>query len=124
MVQHLRQSQRARRSSAIDVVKEDTKFVQNGMSEVMLTLDDVDVKVKSEDIISSPEKSNAVTLKRGAKRMLFDHLPSATKQAKETFMEIQESIYQFDDLAESQQQDVMACDCKPLQSGAPPHATH
>ena len=50
-------------------------------------------------------------------RMLFAHLPSTKPEALSSFTEIKESIYQFEDLGESQQQDVMACECKPLKSG-------
>ena len=62
-------------------------------------------------------EDGVTTTKPKRQRMLFSHLPSVKKEALATFKEISDSAYQFSDLGESQQQDVMACECKPLKSG-------
>jgi hypothetical protein len=73
-----------------------------------------DVKMEEDPSISVKTESNGgATLKAKRTRMLFSHLPSVKKEALSTFQQITESIYQFTDLGESQQQDVMACECKP-----------
>jgi hypothetical protein len=73
--------------------------------------------VKSEDTLSSAEASSA-EIKTKRTRISLSHLPSVKEQALTTFTEIKESLYQYEDLGESQQQDVMACECKPLKTGA------
>jgi len=50
-------------------------------------------------------------------RTLFSHLPSIKAEALSAFTEITESTYEDDLLGESQQEDVMACECKPMISG-------
>jgi hypothetical protein len=80
-------------------------------------------EVKTEDSslsISTKVDIDSEAPKTKRSRMLFAHLPSVKQEASSSFTEIEESIYQFDDLGESQQQDVMACECKPLQSGLCP----
>jgi hypothetical protein len=56
-------------------------------------------------------------------RQTFSHLPSAKDEALDTFTQVQQCAYQFDDLGESQQEDVMACECKPLKSGNLPRGS-
>ena len=86
--------------------------------------------VKFEDMSLSVStkalETNSVTTKPKMKRprMLFSYLPSVKEQALKTFTEIQESIYQDEELGESSQQvDVMSCECKPVISGILPNAS-
>ena len=71
------------------------------------------VTPKAETTSTEPAKTKRT-------RQLFAHLPSAKQDALSQFTEIKESLYQYEELGESQQQDVMACECKPLKSGIPP----
>ena len=68
------------------------------------------LKVKSETGSVTPSK-----MKRN--RILFSHVTSVKDEALGTFTQIKDSIYQYEDLGESQQQDVMACECKPQKTG-------
>jgi len=77
----------------------------------------VDVKMEDDALSTTAELNSGIATKSKPSRMLFSHLPSVKKEALSTFQEITESIYQFSDLGESQQQDVMACECKPNISG-------
>jgi hypothetical protein len=84
--------------------------VKQEMFEVKSENDSLSVSTKTEiDFGDAPKPKRT--------RMLFSHLPSVKQEALASFTEIKESIYQYDDLGESQQQDVMACECKPLKSG-------
>jgi hypothetical protein len=68
--------------------------------------------------VTTKVDSNASDIpKMKRKRTLLSHLPSVKDEALSSFSQIQESIYQYEDLGESQQQDVMACECKPLVTG-------
>jgi [histone H3]-lysine36 N-trimethyltransferase len=68
--------------------------------------------------IETPGKANSTEpAKVRSRRMTFSSLPSVKDTALETFTEIKENVYQYEDLGESQQEDVMACECKPLSAG-------
>jgi hypothetical protein len=80
-----------------------------------------DVKMENGAVGVTPkvEPSSTEPAKTKRTRQLFAHLPSAKQDALSQFTEIKESLYQYEELGESQQQDVMACECKPLKSGIP-----
>ena len=75
--------------------------------------------VKLEDMSLSQETNSVTnTPKMKRPRTLFSDLRSVKEEALRTFTEIQESIYQDEELGESSQQvDVMSCECKPAISG-------
>ena len=102
---------------------EEDGTIGNGVLDSII-VEEGSTRVKSEEgsALNANHPSVAKSGTRGRKRMIFSHLPAVTTEARETFVEVQGSIYQFDDLGESQQQDVMACECKPLISGIT-HAT-
>ena len=70
-----------------------------------------DVKIENDSLSVSTHTIDTLKMKRI--RQSFSHLPSVKEQALGTFTEIKESVYQYEDLGESQQEDVMACECKP-----------
>ena len=78
---------------------------------------DVKVENGAVTVTTRVETSSIDVPKTKRTRQLFSHLPSAKGEALSQFTEIKESIYQFEELGESQQQDVMACECKPLKGG-------
>ena len=80
-----------------------------------------EIDVKLEDVtlsVSTKLETNVIEApKVKRQRQTFSHLPSAKAEALSAFTEIRESIYQYEDLGESQQEDVMACECKPMKAG-------
>ena len=97
------------------VKKEEAEVVQT----VTLKEETCDVKLENGAITATTkvDTSSVDVPKPKRTRQLFAHLPSAKEEALSQFREIKESIYQYEELGESQQQDVMACECKPLKSG-------
>ena len=67
------------------------------------------------EAVETAASTSVTKMKRS--RQTFSHLPSAKDEALGAFTQIRQCIYQFDDLGESQQEDVMACECRPLKSG-------
>jgi len=97
-----------------EMTVKNTVKTENGISNTTgIKSETPEVKMEDDSLATTP--SDLTNKKRG--RTLYSHLPSMKKQALSTFQEIKESIYQFPDLGESQQQDVMACECKPDISG-------
>ena len=105
-------------------VKRQDTFKREGSSSLQgtgesifdVTMEDVlsvvpPIKLEGNDVPST----SLTKMKRT--RQTFFHLPSAKDEALDTFTQVQQCVYQFDDLGESQQEDVMACECKPLKSG-------
>lgn len=92
------------------------KDVSEAMQSVTIKEEQYDVKME-ELSLSLSTKLETQTVDTPVKvkrtRQSFSHLPSVKQEALATFAEIRESIYQYDDLGESQQEDVMACECKP-----------
>ena len=103
-------------------------IAMNNESSSVVNTEDMTIKeevydVKLEDVSLSVStevlQTNSIP-KMKPTRMLFSHLPSVKEDALSTFTEIQESIYQDEELGESSQQvDVMSCECKPAISGIP-----
>jgi hypothetical protein len=89
--------------------------------EVALKVKAEEIDIKMEDVTLSVSTKLETTVvdapKVKRRRPTFSHLPSAKEEALSTFTQIRESIYQYDDLGESQQEDVMACECKPMKAG-------
>jgi len=89
--------------------------------EVALKVKEEEIDIKMEEVTLSVstklETSVVDTPKVKRRRQTFSQLPSAKAEALSAFTEIRESIYQYDDLGESQQEDVMACECKPMKAG-------
>ena len=81
-----------------------------------------DVKMENGEVsvTTKVETSTIDVPKTKRSRQLFSDIPSAKDEALSQFTEIKESIYQYEELGESQQQDVMACECKPLKGGISP----
>src|SRR5271170_5184391 len=101
-----------------DTVKREGSSSLQGTGESIfdVTMEDVlsvvpPIKLEGNDVPST----SLAKMKRT--RQTFSHLPSAKDEALDTFTQVQQCVYQFDDLGESQQEDVMACECKPLKSG-------
>ena len=78
---------------------------------------DINMEKGVVSVTAKVEASSIDIPKTKRTRQLFAHLPSARQEALSQFTEIKESMYQYEELGESQQQDVMACECKPLKSG-------
>ena len=99
-------------SRNIKTVKKD---VNEAMQSVTIKEEQYDVKMEELSLSLSTKLETQVDtpVKVKRTRQSFLHLPSVKQEALATFTEIRESIYQYDDLGESQQEDVMACECKP-----------
>ena len=107
-----------------DTVKREGSSSLQGTGEFIfdVTMEDVlsvvpPIKLEGNDVPST----SLTKMKRT--RQTFSHLPSAKDEALDTFTQVQQCVYQFDDLGESQQEDVMACECKPLKSGYLPRGS-
>ena len=108
-----------------DTVKREGSSLFQGIKQAVfdVTMEDVSVleSIKLEGNNDVPSTSLA---KMKPTRHTFSHLPSAKDEALHSFTQVKQCIYQFDDLGESQQEDVMACECKPLKSGITPSRSH
>ena len=101
-----------------DTVKREGSSSLQGTGESIfdVTMEDVlsvvpPIKLEGNDVPST----SLTKMKRT--RQTFSHLPSAKDEALDTFTQVQQCVYQFDDLGESQQEYVMACECKPFKAG-------
>lgn len=99
------------RDMLLQSVKEESYDVK--MEDVSLSLS---TKLETDSLYGGPKPQKRT-------RMTFLHLPAVTQTALGTFAEIIESQYQYSDLGESQQEDVMACECKPSKQGYLPNFT-
>ena len=96
------------------------KMEDNGILQAVIHKEErYDIKMENGvvSVTANVEPSSVDLPKTKRTRQLFSHLPSAKDEALSQFTEIKESLYQYEELGESQQQDVMACECKPLKSG-------
>lgn len=84
---------------------------------------DIEIENGAVSVPAKVETASTDMSKAKRTRQIFAHLPSVKQEALSQFTEIKESIYQYEELGESQQQDVMACECKPLKSGIFPRNT-
>lgn len=80
---------------------------------------DIKMENGTVSVTAKVEASSIDMPKTKRTRQLFAHLPSTKQEVLSQFTEIKESLYQYEELGESQQPDVMACECKPLKSGIP-----
>jgi hypothetical protein len=100
--------------AALTVKMEDNGILQA----VILKEERYDIKMENGAVSVTANVTSSGDLPKPKRtRQLFSHLPSAKDEALSQFTEIKESLYQYEELGESQQQDVMACECKPLKSG-------
>jgi [histone H3]-lysine36 N-trimethyltransferase len=103
----------------MDVDENDPPSKETDLQSVLVKEEVYDIKSGnlSLSVTTKVEANPEEVTKMKRKRILFSHLPSVKEEAVSSFTQIKESLYQYEDLGESQQQDVMACECKPLKTG-------